>query len=139
MTAAKQLVSGTVAIDMLAGPSELVVLADGRDPPARGRLRALLPIRAGEAGVPHRSLRHGGQTAGGTGGTGAAGATGGAGGTAGAGGEPSGLVDGGLIVRYFIDEAASGQTPLHLVDAATLQAMRLSPMGHGARQFPHVE
>ena len=32
VTAAKQLVSGRVAIDMLAGPSELVVLADGDAP-----------------------------------------------------------------------------------------------------------
>ncbi|MGC6509544.1 MAG: histidinol dehydrogenase [Myxococcota bacterium] len=34
VTAAKQLVSGTVAIDMLAGPSELVVLADHTANPA---------------------------------------------------------------------------------------------------------
>lgn len=33
VTAAKQLVSGSVAIDMLAGPSELVVLADGSADP----------------------------------------------------------------------------------------------------------
>jgi phosphoribosyl-ATP pyrophosphohydrolase/phosphoribosyl-AMP cyclohydrolase/histidinol dehydrogenase len=35
VTAAKQLVSGTVGIDMLAGPSELVVLADDSADPAR--------------------------------------------------------------------------------------------------------
>src|SRR5690606_11583883 len=35
VTAAKQLVAGRVAIDMLAGPSELVVLADGSAEPAR--------------------------------------------------------------------------------------------------------
>ena len=34
MTAAKQLVAGTVSIDMLAGPSELVILADGSAAPA---------------------------------------------------------------------------------------------------------
>jgi phosphoribosyl-ATP pyrophosphohydrolase/phosphoribosyl-AMP cyclohydrolase/histidinol dehydrogenase len=34
VTAAKQLVAGTVAIDMLAGPSELVVLADDSADPA---------------------------------------------------------------------------------------------------------
>ncbi len=34
VTAAKQLLMGTVAIDMLAGPSELVVLADGSADPA---------------------------------------------------------------------------------------------------------
>lgn len=33
VTAAKQIVSGTVAIDMLAGPSELVILADGTASP----------------------------------------------------------------------------------------------------------
>lgn len=35
VTAAKQLVAGQVGIDMLAGPSELVVLADGTADPAR--------------------------------------------------------------------------------------------------------
>jgi hypothetical protein len=52
-------------------------------------------------------------------------ATGGAGGTGGTGGGAEGggaqaqaLVDTGLIVRYYIDEAASGQAPLELVDAA---------------------
>ena len=35
VTAAKQLVAGTVAIDMLAGPSELLVLADGTADPER--------------------------------------------------------------------------------------------------------
>ncbi len=35
VTAAKQLVAGTVAIDMLAGPSELVVLADATADPER--------------------------------------------------------------------------------------------------------
>ena len=35
VTAAKQLVAGQVGIDMLAGPSELVVLADGSADPAR--------------------------------------------------------------------------------------------------------
>lgn len=35
VTAAKQQLAGTVAIDMLAGPSELVVLADGGADPAR--------------------------------------------------------------------------------------------------------
>lgn len=35
VTAAKQLVSGSVGIDMLAGPSELVVLADGSADPER--------------------------------------------------------------------------------------------------------
>jgi len=34
VTAAKQLLAGTVAIDMLAGPSELVVIADGSADPA---------------------------------------------------------------------------------------------------------
>jgi histidinol dehydrogenase len=34
VTAAKQIVAGTVAIDMLAGPSELVVIADGNADPA---------------------------------------------------------------------------------------------------------
>jgi len=35
VTAAKQLVAGTVGIDFLAGPSELVVIADGAADPAR--------------------------------------------------------------------------------------------------------
>lgn len=33
-------------------------------------------------------------------------------------GDPSGLVNDGLIVRYFLDEAASGQTPMTALDAA---------------------
>jgi hypothetical protein len=38
--------------------------------------------------------------------------------TSGTTGEPIGLVGDGLIVRYFLDEAASGQTPTMAVDAA---------------------
>lgn len=38
--------------------------------------------------------------------------------TTGTTGEPNALADDGLIVRYFLDEAASGQTPTMLVDAA---------------------
>ena len=44
--------------------------------------------------------------------------TGGAGGAAGGSPAGSSLVDTGLIVRYYIDEAASGQGPAELVDAA---------------------
>jgi len=51
------------------------------------------------------------------GGTGAMGATGG-GGQGGSGGNAPTLVDRGLLVRYYIDEAASGQTPQQLIDAA---------------------
>jgi hypothetical protein len=40
------------------------------------------------------------------------------GGSGGAGGCPNCLVDSGLVVRYFMDEADSGQAPLMLVDAA---------------------
>jgi hypothetical protein len=65
---------------------------------------------AGSGGAPGGS---GGTTStGGTGGTGGAGAEGGAGGSA-----PT-LVDRGLVVRYFIDEAGSGQGPSELFDAA---------------------
>jgi hypothetical protein len=70
---------------------------------------------------------------GGSGGSGQAGGAGGAptgtqttsspggmGGTGagGAGGQPRWLVDRGLLVRYYVDEAASGQTPTDLADSA---------------------
>jgi hypothetical protein len=54
-----------------------------------------------------------GGEAGGTGGRGGAGGSGGAGG----GGGSLGLVDRGLLVRYFIDEAGSGNDPSQLIDA----------------------
>jgi phosphoribosyl-ATP pyrophosphohydrolase/phosphoribosyl-AMP cyclohydrolase/histidinol dehydrogenase len=46
VTAAKQLVAGEVRIDMLAGPSELVVLADSRRRPRARRRRPPRPGRA---------------------------------------------------------------------------------------------
>jgi hypothetical protein len=57
--------------------------------------------------------------AGGTGGSAGSTPTGGSGGTGASGGSPMPvLVDDGLIVRYYLDEAADGQQPTELVDRA---------------------
>ena len=59
---AKRKVFGKVGIDMIAGPSEILVLADGTCNPALGRGRPAQPGRArqaGQSGARHRQLGSG--------------------------------------------------------------------------------
>lgn len=67
---------------------------------------------AGEGGAAPTTTSVGGGGAGGSGGMMAAGGSGGAGGTL------APLEDRGLVVRYYLDEAASGQGPADVLDAA---------------------
>ncbi len=55
---------------------------------------------------------------GGNGGTAGGGGVVGGGGTGGHGGQPPVLTDRGLVVRYYLDEAASGQAPTEIHDGA---------------------
>jgi hypothetical protein len=55
---------------------------------------------------------------GGTGAVGGQGGTGASGGEGGSGGQAPVLVDRGLVVRYFMDEAPSGQSPTQMLDSA---------------------
>ena len=68
---AKRKVFGKVGIDMIAGPSEILVLADGTSQPRVGRRRPAQPGRARQAGQPgarHRQLGFSQGRAGGAGG-----------------------------------------------------------------------
>jgi histidinol dehydrogenase len=53
VASAKRRVFGTVGIDMIAGPSEILVLADGRRQPGLGRDGPVQPGRARRAGAAH--------------------------------------------------------------------------------------
>lgn len=91
------------ALAMVAGCATIAGLGDFDDEPPGGS---------------STTTTSGGSTStGGQGGVAAGGATGG-GGTAGGGGGQMSLVDDGLVVRYFLDEAASGQGPTQALDAA---------------------
>lgn len=70
----------------------------------------------GSAGSVTTTIGTGGTATGG--GQGGNGTVGGNGGIGGAGGTTPPLVDRGLVVRYYIDEADQGQAPMALLDAA---------------------
>jgi hypothetical protein len=80
-----------------------------------------------------------GGAAGGSGGSGgdAVTSTSSAGGMGGSGGSPPALVDRGLVVRYYIDEAASGQMPLQIEDAAPMPLPL--PIIYEGNTFGYVE